>query len=359
MHRIQIPFVAVLAACSPTLGGPHSHDAGPLGSDAGEPIIGAVRDEICGNEIDDDDNGEIDDGCVCDAGASRPCWLGPPDARGVGACRDGVQLCLEGFEFWAWGGCEGGVAPTREIIDNGVDDDCDGDDDEPDGICVPVGTESGDVCGNGRDDDCDTLRDCDDPECAGAAGCPEACQPTESLCFGGRDDDCDGAVDCDDAECFSDPACSDSVCPDGLTPVYSERDLGTDWGASSISSGDGNAVMPLSCEDRVCAAGLVAVRSVSGTIVCVPPPSECPDGLSPTYVSAGTWRCDPPCDLIIHYGSIYGGERRCAGIPTVSCPSGQVPTFVYEMETWECRPTCDNGLYDRIYVEGGLVCVPC
>lgn len=335
-------------------------DGGAPDFDAGSTT--ELRGEICGNEVDDDDDGMIDDGCGCTIGDERPCYLGPPATRRVGACRDGVQRCTEQGEFDSWGLCMGDVVPTREVADNTIDDDCDGTTDEPDAICIPMGDEfgTGGSCTDGRDNDCDTLRDCDDPTCIGMPGCPSACAASEFTCFGGRDDDCDGATDCDDAECFGSATCVPGPCPAGQTPTYSKRMFPSYFGGSSIETGDGRPVMPMTCEPGRCPAGLVAVQTApGGTFACVPPPPACPAGKSPNYVSAGRWECTDPCDLVIHYGSIYGGLTVCAGTPTISCPSGEVPTFVYETETWECRRTCDNGLYDQHYLGPMLVCVPC
>jgi len=343
-------------------GGAPGSDGGTTGmTDTGPPIgTGAVRDEICGNEFDDDDDGRIDDGCDCAVGTERPCWLGPPDARDVGACHDGVQRCESEGATATWGYCNEATMPTREILDNGVDDDCDGTIDEPDGICVnSANEETGADCGNGRDDDCDTRADCDDPDCAGEARCPGGCEASEAVCWGGYDEDCDGAVDCDDPDCSDTPSCHTGPCPPGQTPTYRERDLGSDHGASNIRAGDGDPKMPVTCEEGTCPDGQVAVVLVGRAPICVPPPPECPPGTHPNYVASGRWRCDPPCDLIIHYGSIYGGRNVCAGRPMMSCPTGQVPTFVEETEVWECRPTCSDALYDRIMLDGSIVCVPC
>ena len=114
--------------------------------------------------------------------------------------------------------------------------------------------------------------------------------------------------------------------------------------------------MPMSCERGRCDPGLVAVQ-YDDVFTCVPPPPPCPDGQHPRYESG--WGCEPGCELIIHYGAIYGGRNVCADRPDVTCPSGQVPTFVYETQRWSCRPTCDDGLYDRPILDGSLVCVPC
>jgi len=316
--------------------------------------------ELCGNEIDDDDDGWIDEDCGCEAGTSRGCYLGPPGTRSIGACIDGMQECIAHGEFPSWGPCEGGSGPSAEIIENGIDDDCDGTTDEPDGICIPLGPETGGSCSNGRDDDCDTLRDCRDPDCHGQPGCPATCNAVEDVCWGDVDDDCDGVVDCDDPDCEAALACIPGPCPEGQTPTYHARDLGSSYGASGISAGDGEAKMPLTCDEGRCEPGLVAVETSPGSFVCMPPPPPCPAGLFPTYTPSGTWRCDPPCEYVIHYGSIYAGRNVCAGRPDVMCGSGMVPTFVFESEMWECRPVCDNGLYDQIWLDSGaLVCVPC
>ena len=81
--------------------------------------------EICNNGLDDNCNGEVDEGCGCTGGSVQPCFLGPPGRRNVGMCQDGTQRCLGDSEFGHWGPCEGGIWPLDEACDT-QDNDCNG-----------------------------------------------------------------------------------------------------------------------------------------------------------------------------------------------------------------------------------------
>ena len=284
--------------------------------------------EQCGNQIDDDGDAQVDEDCACTAGAQQSCYLGPKQRAGIGVCLAGVQACEDHFEFPSWGSCEGAVGPGVELP-NGIDDDCDG------------------VVDNGFDEGAET-----------------------------------------------------SLCPDGLTPTYRSRYDSDPYGASSIEHGDGGDAMEVTCEDVGCAPGQVAVEQQSfdfsdwdgfsgegdlseqTSTVCVEPPPDCPDGTSPSYrapfdfygdfdgfggrdddygmqsVGEG-WSCDLPCDLVVHYGALYGSLTVCTQTPELACMMGQVPTFDFDTEAWICAATCDNGLYDQIWLDGNLLCVPC
>ncbi len=106
----------------------------------------AVDVEAC-NGVDDDCDGAIDPGCDCTIGSTRPCG----ETSDVGACQPGLQTC--GGDG-TWGSCEGSVGPMSEMC-NGVDDDCDGDADEDEGIILRGGTppplmcQPGEVCVGG------------------------------------------------------------------------------------------------------------------------------------------------------------------------------------------------------------------
>ncbi len=84
------------------------------------------------NQLDDDCDGVVDEGCSCSLGQVQACFIGPPNFRDQGACTDGTQECQESG---VWGPCEDGLWPTDEECDD-VDNDCDACDDE-DLCCDP------------------------------------------------------------------------------------------------------------------------------------------------------------------------------------------------------------------------------
>jgi hypothetical protein len=101
-----------------------------------------------------------------------------------------------------------------------------------------------------------------------------------------------------------------------------------------------------------------APAASASTFFCTTSPPICPEGQSPQFTSKRTWECTD-CSLVVTYGGAYGNYRRCVNMPHLVCPAGEVPTWVFEKEQWECDVKCDNGLYDQHTVEGLLVCVPC
>lgn len=105
-------------------GGSAGNDgANPWGDSPSEPESG---EEACGDGLDNDLDGQVDEGCACEAEATQPCYDGPPNTRNQGACADGMQRCEVSGEFTSWGACQGGVTPAVEDCGDGLDNDCDG-----------------------------------------------------------------------------------------------------------------------------------------------------------------------------------------------------------------------------------------
>jgi hypothetical protein len=113
-----------------------------------------------------------------------------------------------------------GVCGTREICDNGIDDDCNGLADCFDPACVSQTAciaKKKEICTNGIDDDGNGLIDCKDPACFGDPACFVR---GHEICNNNLDDDDDGLVDCKDPDCAKDPTCivrsGDEICNNGI-----------------------------------------------------------------------------------------------------------------------------------------------
>ncbi len=155
----------------------------------------APSDEVCGDGLDQDCDGSADEGCPCTDGARLDCGgdlvVGVCRA-GTQVCRSGTWGACEGAVFPGPERCGNGLdddcdgrvdepevcdcRPAPELCGNGRDDDCDGVVDEPEACssCVPR-TET---CGNGADEDCDGRTD----------------EGVVEICGDGIDQDCDGRV---------------------------------------------------------------------------------------------------------------------------------------------------------------------
>ncbi len=146
-------------------------------------VAGIAVEEICDDGFDNNCDGEIDEGCGCDAGVTQECYNGNAmllvdNSR----CAKGSQTCIGG-EFWDE--CKEDVLPIPELC-NGIDDDCDGDIDED----FQVGTECSvglGACISSGVYICDTEGN---QTCDATAGIPVA-----EVCNNGIDDNCNGETD--------------------------------------------------------------------------------------------------------------------------------------------------------------------
>ncbi len=150
--------------------------------------------EICGNQIDDDENGLKDcDDPACSA--LDECQTTEPHDPPV---------------------------ESQEICNNQIDDDNNGLTDCSDPACSSFDAclpdnpldppESQEICGNQIDDDNNGLTDCSDPACSSLAACSPnpPSNPTDGpteICDNKLDDDMNGLIDCNDPVCFVQDIC--------------------------------------------------------------------------------------------------------------------------------------------------------
>jgi len=140
--------------------------------------VSPLRAEKCDNDLDDNCNGNINDGCPCREGTTEEC------GSDVGSCEKGKKTCTQGV----WGECAGSIVAEDEICGDNNDNDCNGliDDgcecnaDDVElcgsnigiclvgskqctsglwGLCNLVQGPEQEICGNGVDEDCDTIKD--------------------------------------------------------------------------------------------------------------------------------------------------------------------------------------------------------
>ena len=225
----------------------------------------------------------------CQAGDTRPCGPEP-----VGACRKGVQRCVDGkFET----ACTGAVQPTDETC-NKLDDDCDGEVDEGAGSTwtvdadgdgfgsAGVGAQTKVACappagfvGNASD--------CDDTSAAVHPDAPEVCEAA------GVDEDCDGTVN---------EGCGCST-PGAMTPCCAGRGVQT---CEAVDGGTALSACSVQPSDEVC-NGLDddCDGQVDETLFL-------PDA-GPVALDGGVAEVDGGCTL---------GLGACAATGALSCANG-------------------------------------
>ncbi len=243
--------------------------------------------EQCGNGLDDNLNGFVDEGCSCTSGTTQSCYLGPPTAAGIGKCVTGNQTCIAQGEFPQWGPCTGSITPTIETCEGSVDEDCDGQIDESCGCCEgdvqPCGSQDG-VCVPGSQ------------TCVGGVwgDCLGGVQPNPEVCGNGLDDDCNGQVD--DGCTLNIPVNIDGDCVTASCPPQAPYAIGCQITMSGNDprgcvANNGSSVVYFQEGDK-CGAG-----HVSGTLLCSSQPgspldaNNCPINKSTKYYPSDKSGC--------------------------------------------------------------------
>jgi len=166
----------------------------------GECNPGSGTDEVCGDGLDNDCDGDIDrndeDCWDCTPGDTQVCETGIP-----GRCAMGKEICIE-YGYFSDCVLDEDHQPIEEICDNGIDDDCDGLEDTADPSCRE--------CSQGEDHDCYTglpgvcaegSQDCDEGfwgECNPEVEIGEYTEYCDDL----LDNDCNGLTDAADPYCW-------------------------------------------------------------------------------------------------------------------------------------------------------------
>ena len=100
--------------------------------------------EDCDTPVDDDCDGQAQNGCGCAPGSAKECYEGPSGSAGLGLCKSGTKTC--NGDGAGYGPCAGQIVPTAEDCATPEDEDCDGS-----GACATGGTLASKLYGGAGD----------------------------------------------------------------------------------------------------------------------------------------------------------------------------------------------------------------
>jgi hypothetical protein len=271
--------------------------------------------EICGDAIDNDNDGDVDENCV-------------PDCQAAPEVCDGVDNDCDGVTDE---GCPADLCvPVSEICGDGLDNDCDGTADE---LCGAGGSCEPELCttaGEAIDTDCDGV---DDYTCQEAGELPpiELCQPP------GEDEDGDGQVDegCPLSDCVPSPETCDGVDNDCDGAVDEGCPSSSCLPTLEVCDGADN-----DCDGQVdegCATG------------CRPYNEVCGDGVDNDCDGQVDEDCTPPCTEFLEVCD--GVDNDCDGEIDEGCLEceGEQENEICNGKDDDCDGEVDEGCPSLLY----------
>ena len=354
-------LVAVYACGSDGTSTPPADDTGDGGTSntggaGGTGGMGCTpAEEIC-DGLDNDCNGDVDEGCACVDGQTQECYSGDEALIGIGACARGTQTC---DTSGSWGDCVDEVLPTQEQCD-GADNDCN------DAVDDGFGEVS---CGLGiclvTVDEC--VDGAPNPCVPGPADPDESCDGLDNTCDGTIDEGC-SCLDGNMQTCYSGSMMTQNVglCSDGqqtctngqwgtcVGEVLPQTELCDDLDNNCDTVIDDNnpegGGMCMTGNMGVCAAGIL-ICETGGMLNCVQQVQAMPEicnGLDDDCIN-GVDDGDPgggaDCSVVGQMGICADGTEHCIG-GNVVCqrdfPNAPLPEICNNLDD-DCDGIPDDG----------------